>query len=86
MAGKTMTKPKEITEMYEVIPSNDAYKLRNIASNRDVVSGISRESAIRLKNQLERQLRMRVEDQNEGSRQRLTVVAASRTESDFETN
>lgn len=72
--------------MYEVIPSNDAYKLRNIASNRDVVTGISRESAIRLKNQLERQLRMRIENQKDESRHNLTVVAASRTESDFETN
>jgi len=78
-----MTNTKEIKEMYEVIPSNDAYKLRNIASNRDVVTGISRESAIRLKNQLERQLRRRNEDQNEGSRHNLTVVAASRTESDY---
>ena len=83
MAGNFMTNEKETKEMYEVIPSNDAYKLRNIANNRDVVTGISRESAIRLKNQLERQLRRRIENQKDESRHNLTVVAASRTESDY---
>ena len=47
--------------MYEVIPTKDTWKLRNVLSNRDVVTGISREAALRLKKQLERNLATRIE-------------------------